>query len=93
MYIHFYYLFFKGHDKLKPFGFPIHGGIDGYSRKVLWLEVVKSNNAPDVPAHLYLETVKQLKGCHAWHFFSKNVQFAKVCHLFCPAVNLIKVCK
>ena len=24
-----------GHDKLKPFGFAIHGAIDGYSRKVL----------------------------------------------------------
>ena len=28
-----------GHDKLKPFGFAIHGAIDGYSRKVLWLKV------------------------------------------------------
>ena len=24
-----------GYDKIKPFGFPIHGCIDGYSRKVL----------------------------------------------------------
>ena len=26
-----------GYDKLKPYGFPIHGCIDGWSRKVLWL--------------------------------------------------------
>ena len=24
-----------GCDKLKPFGFPIHGAIDGYSRRIL----------------------------------------------------------
>ena len=28
-----------GFDKLKPYGFPIHGCIDGFSRKLLWLEV------------------------------------------------------
>ena len=27
------------YDKLKPFGFPIHGAIDGYSRRILWLRV------------------------------------------------------
>ena len=53
----------KGYDKLKPFGFPIHGAVDGYSRKVLWLEVVKSNNSPTVPAQLYLGIVRHLKGC------------------------------
>ena len=26
-----------GYDKLKPYGFPVHGCIDGYSRKILWL--------------------------------------------------------
>ena len=28
-----------GYDKLKPFRFAIHGEIDGYSRKILWLFV------------------------------------------------------
>ena len=32
-----------GYDKLKPYGFPIHGCIDGYSRRILWLKVTKSN--------------------------------------------------
>lgn len=27
-----------GYDKLKPFGFCIHGCIDGYSRRLMWLE-------------------------------------------------------
>ena len=30
-----------GHDKLKPFGFEIHGCIDWYSGRVLWLNVLK----------------------------------------------------
>ena len=28
-----------GDDKLKPFGLCIHGAIDGFSRRILWLEV------------------------------------------------------
>ena len=39
-----------GNDKLKPYGFPIHGCIDGFWRKVLWLKVTRSNNNPVVPA-------------------------------------------
>lgn len=49
-----------GYDKLKPFGFPIHGCIDGYSRKLLWLKVASTNNHPDVIAHYYLSTVRKL---------------------------------
>ena len=52
-----------GYDKLKPFGFPIHGAIDGFSRKILWLEVTRSNNSPDNIATYFLSTVKELKGC------------------------------
>jgi hypothetical protein len=28
-----------GCDKLKPYGFPIHGAIDGFSRYIIWLKV------------------------------------------------------
>lgn len=35
-----------GYDKLKPYGFPVHGCIDGWSRKLLWLVVTQSNNSP-----------------------------------------------
>ena len=52
-----------GHDKLKPFGFPIHGAVDGYSRKVMWLRVVRSNNCPKIIASLFLDSVKNHNGC------------------------------
>ena len=35
-----------GYDKLKPFGLCIHGSMDGYSRRIMWLEVEASNNNP-----------------------------------------------
>lgn len=50
-----------GYDKLKPYGFPIHGCIDGFSRKILWLELVKSNNNPYTVAPLFLKTVEAVK--------------------------------
>ncbi|XP_064630795.1 uncharacterized protein LOC135489386 [Lineus longissimus] len=52
-----------GYDKLKPFSFAIHGAIDGYSRRILWLEVGTTNNNPKVIAYYYLDAVKQLGGC------------------------------
>ena len=57
------YFTFLGYDKLKPYGFPIHGAVCGYSRRIMWLEVVKSNNDPRVPGKLYLECVKEVGGC------------------------------
>ena len=52
-----------GYDKLKPWGFPIHGCIDGFSRRIMWLEVAHSNNLPEYPAIYYLEAGKDLGGC------------------------------
>lgn len=52
-----------GYDKLKPYGFPIHGAIDGWSRKIMWLKVARSNNLPEVPATFYLECVAEHGGC------------------------------
>lgn len=37
---------FDGHDKLKPYGICIYGGIDAWSRKVICLEVGSNNNNP-----------------------------------------------
>ena len=51
-----------GHDKLKPFGFSIHGCIDGFSRKLIWLEVGCSNKLPEVVAKFYLDSTKELEG-------------------------------
>ena len=44
-------------DKLKPFGFSVHECIDGYSRKVLWLEVCSSNKNPRIVAKFYIDAV------------------------------------
>ena len=52
-----------GYDKLKPWGFPIHGAIDGYSRKILWLKLTRSNNSPDKIARFFLQTINRLGGC------------------------------
>lgn len=51
-----------GNDKLLPYGFAIHGAIDGYSGKVLWLEVGRSNKNPEVTATYYLKYVRELGG-------------------------------
>ena len=37
-----------GYDKLKPFGFPIHACIDGFSWRVIWLKLTSSNNDPRI---------------------------------------------
>ena len=55
--------FLSGYDKLKPFGFPVHGAIDGFSRKIIWLKVTRSNNKPDIVANFYYDYVKQIQGC------------------------------
>ncbi|XP_066305185.1 uncharacterized protein [Branchiostoma lanceolatum] len=52
-----------GNDKLKPYGFCIHGCIDGYSRRCMWLHVGTTNKDAAVVATLYLNTVNQLEGC------------------------------
>ncbi|XP_061170558.1 uncharacterized protein LOC133179892 [Saccostrea echinata] len=52
-----------GYDKLKPFGFPIHGCIDGFSRRIMWLEVGPSNNDPEIVACNFVQTVATLRGC------------------------------
>lgn len=52
-----------GYDKLKPYGFPVHGCVDGWSRKVLWLYVTRSNNQPDNIAKFYLDAVEEFGGC------------------------------
>ena len=49
-----------GYDKFKPFGFCIYGAIDGYSRRVLWLEEASTNNDP-FDRDLLLPDLKFLK--------------------------------
>lgn len=49
-----------GYDKLKPYGFSIHGCIDGFSRRLIWLEVGSTNKKPEVIAKYFITAAKQL---------------------------------
>ena len=49
-----------GHDKLKPYGLSIHGCIDGYSKRIIWLEVASTNKVPELIAKYYLYARKQI---------------------------------
>ena len=40
----------------------MHGGINGFSRWLIWLEVGPTNNNPEVIAKFYLDAVKQVGG-------------------------------
>lgn len=48
----------NGIDKLRPYGFDIHGCIEGYSRKIMWMEIVYSSKDPRIELHHYLSTIK-----------------------------------
>lgn len=52
-----------GYDKLKHYGFCIHGCIDGFSRAVIWLKAYTTNNNPQVVAGYYMEAVRNRMGC------------------------------
>jgi hypothetical protein len=52
-----------GYDKLKPFGLCISGCIDGFSRKIIWMNVYRTNNNPKVIGGYFLEAVRLLRGC------------------------------
>ena len=51
-----------GYDKLKPYGFATHGCIDGYSRRVLWLTVLSSNNDPNIVCRKFLDEIISVGG-------------------------------
>ena len=52
-----------GYDKLKPFGFSIHGWVYGFSRRIIWLEVQRSNKNPRAVAKYFFKCVKASRGC------------------------------
>ena len=52
-----------GYDKLKPYGLCIHGSIDGYSRRIIWLNVYHTNNDPQLIGGYFLEAVEESGGC------------------------------
>ncbi len=52
-----------GYDKLKSYGFPISGCIDGFSRRLIWLRCSHTNNDPKVIASYFLTSVSQSGIC------------------------------
>ena len=46
-----------GYGKLKPFGFPIHGAIDSFSRKIMLLNLFPSN----IVSYFYVNCISTLK--------------------------------
>ena len=74
-----------GYDKLKPFGLCIHGAIDGYSRRILWLEVGISNNDPPIVARSFQDCVKQVgvvPRCVRGDRGTENVNICALQHFF-----------
>lgn len=49
-----------GYDKLSPFGMPIHGCVDGFSRRVIWLELGTTNRRPEQTCSYFLDAVSKL---------------------------------
>lgn len=56
-----YMIHIDGHDKMKAVEIYIHGAIDGYSRKVLWLKAADTNKNPKVVALFFLQAIKKYK--------------------------------
>lgn len=55
-----YLIHIDGYDKLKPFGIAIHGAIDGYSRKILWLRAANTNKNPRIIARYFMNYVEEM---------------------------------
>ncbi|KAK2853351.1 hypothetical protein Q5P01_006012 [Channa striata] len=51
------------YDKLKPYGICVNGCIDGFSRKIIWLNAYTTNSDPKLFGGYYMESVQRLGGC------------------------------
>ncbi|KAH3820233.1 hypothetical protein DPMN_121977 [Dreissena polymorpha] len=51
-----------GWDKLKPYGLLIHGAVDGFTRRVLWLKCCDSNKQPMYISSFYLDYIREING-------------------------------
>ena len=52
-----------GYDKLKPYGICINGCIDGYSRKLIWIEAHSSNSDPKIISGYFIDAIENIGGC------------------------------
>ena len=51
-----------GWDKLKPFDLSVHGCVDGFSRRIMWLEASRSNNDPYEVCNYFCKLIRQMNG-------------------------------
>lgn len=51
------------YDKLKPYGICINGCIDGFSRKMIWLEAYHTSSNPHLIAGYFMKAVLNEAGC------------------------------
>jgi regulator of replication initiation timing len=51
---------YDGYDKLKPFGLCVSGCVNGFPRRIIWLNVYHTNNDPKIIGGYYIEAVKEL---------------------------------
>lgn len=49
-------------DKLKPYGICINGCIDGFSRKIIWLNTYTTNSDPKLIGGYYVDAVQRFGG-------------------------------
>ena len=70
-----------GWDKLAPFGIYVHGAIDGYSRRIVWLEVNSTNKNPNVIASHYLDAIHQVGGVPRRMRCDKGTENTTIGHL------------
>ena len=50
-----------GHSKLLNYGIDIYGAIDGFSRRLLWINVGPTSNTQVSVARQYLQAIKALR--------------------------------
>nr|XP_033492050.1 uncharacterized protein LOC117263018 [Epinephelus lanceolatus] len=51
------------YDKLKPYGICVSGSIDGFSRKIMWLNAYTTSSDPKLIGGYYMDIVQRLEGC------------------------------
>lgn len=51
-----------GWDKLKTYGLCVHGCMDGYSRRLIWLECARTNKDPYVIGSYFVNAVEDIGG-------------------------------
>ena len=69
------------YDKLKPYGLCINGCIDGFSRRIIWLNVYHTSSNPRVIAGYYIESVCELAGCPTLVRGDKGTENCKIARM------------